>query len=324
MKEILVSSLKGIEDVCVSEIKDILGVKARKVYDKKIIFKTTNIKKYLSKARTVKRVCYFIKKFKFKSREDILEKTGKIKFDFKGSFMVKCNREGNHDFKSNEIEKGVGGIILKKGYNVDVKNPKNIVFVDIADNICFVSYLIKDNLCRRNYRFRRNNDSIDACIAASLVKLGKIEKKHIVVNPLCKDAIIGIEVYLQGVRKVCCLDGSKNNIRNSKINTRLAKAKIEFRDLDVDWLDTLFKDKSVDRVIAIISYSLRKKDVARRDFVELINQAEYILKKQGKIIVVGRNLSMLKSILSIYNLKIEKEKNVFVGKEKYEIWVLRL
>lgn len=323
MKQILVSSLKGLEDVCISEVKDILGVKARKVSDGGVVFKTNNLKKYLNKVRIIKRACYLIKKFEFKSKKDIVERIDKTKFEFKGSFRISCNRKGNHDFKSVEVERDIGRILVSKGNKADLSNPKNIIFVDIADNKCFVGYLIKDILHKRDYRFRRNNDSIDACLAASLVKIGDVEGKHFVVSPICKDGIIGIEFYLQGIKKVCCLDNSRNNIRNAKINAKLAKAKIEFHNNDLDWLITLFNEKSVDRVVTIVAGSLRKIDFIKKDFGELFNQAKYLLKKNGKIILVGRNLSMLDDVLNVYNFKIEKEKVVFVGKEKYEILVLK-
>ena len=60
MKEIIISSLRGLEDACISEIKDILGVKGKKICDGRVVFKTSNIKKYLDKARTIKKACYFV------------------------------------------------------------------------------------------------------------------------------------------------------------------------------------------------------------------------------------------------------------------------
>lgn len=321
MEKILVNCLRGLEEECISEIKEILEVKGRKAADGRVLFRSDELKKYLRKARTVYRVCRFVKNFKFKKKEDILKEIKRVKFDFNGSFRVKCNREGKHDFKSVDVEKEAG-IIIGDGKKVDFKNPKNVIFVDLVDNGCFLGYLVKEKMQKRDYRFKRNNDSIDACLSASLRYFGNVGKKELVVNPLCKDCVIGIEMFLQGVKKIYCFDGYPNNIRNAKINIKLAKAKIELSNRNVGWMSTMFKERSVDKIIAIFPYSSRKEDILKKDFKELFNQAGTVLKKDGKIIIVGRRISVLKDIMK--DFKVEKTKEVFVGKEKYGMGVLGL
>jgi len=54
---------------------------------------------------------------------------------------------------------------------------------------------------------------------------------------------------------------------------------------------------------------------------EFFYQAEFILNKKGKIVLIGKK-DLVKKYSSKYKFKIFDERNVFSGKMKYDVFVL--
>ena len=276
MKFIAVT-MRGAEGLASEEMKS-FAKSPKKIYDGHVLFEAKDLKKF--SPRLVNRVYSYIGHFEFSSIHDLVLKSSKLKFSFKGTFVVRCFRQGVHDFNSRVVEKDVGEVVYKKAFKVNLKNPDNIVIVDIVDNVCFVGLLLMNDVCKRKYRIKSFSSSINACLAAAAVKFSKVKSSSKVLDPFCKDGVIAIESYLLGCRHVTAFDESPNNIRAAKINAKLGGAKIKFVKTDVDSLDLKVDEESIDMIITCPPFLSKKKKQAAIENVyrEFFHQARNVLK----------------------------------------------
>ena len=312
---------KGIEDVTKLEIKEILRVNSKKVFDGRIAFNTKDIKKFIKKVRSVNTVYFLLKNFKFKDEEEILNKVGKLDFSFiKEDFVVRCSRIGKHKFNSMDIERSIGEIIFKKGFKVNLKS-ETIVYVDVIDDNFFIGYLIKDRLCKRDYRVNISNDGINACLGYSLLRIGGYKKEDVLVDPFCRDGVILIEAGLMKGKKLFGFDNS-NNIRNSKINAKMAKVNVEFSSFNVEWLDTRFKERSVDYIITALPYISKRNsyEVVKNELKNLFYTAKYVLKKKMLLLCVKDDF--IYGYVKEFNFKIVEKRGISVGNLHYILFVI--
>jgi len=316
--EYIAKTTQGLENIAIKEVNGILNVKSKKVFKGRVSFKTDSIDNFIKKTRTSSEVYSLIKKFNFKDKKSLLNEIKKIKFKIKKDFVVRCSRKGIHDFKSIEIEKLAGEIIHKKGFKVNL-NSNEIIYLDIEDKTCFLGKLIAKDLCKRQYRFSYHNQSINACLAASLIKLANI-KNEVLLDPFCRDSVIPIEASLQNIKNIYASDPEKNNIRNSKINAKLAKAKIKFSVSEIDWLDTKFKKNSV-KIVTSIPFESKRKSIEEIKPIlkEFFHQIKYISKES---IVLTQKPKLAKSIALNEKLKIQ-EKKIESNNIKYSIFILK-
>ena len=300
-------TINGIEDITSKEVK------GKKILDRRVLFK-----KELKNYRSLDIVYKLIDKFEFSDFEDLIDKLTKIKFKIKSPFKVECNREGQHNFKSVDIQKELNDFFTKKGYKLDYKNPKNIIYIDIINNNCVAGLLLKENLHKRDYRIKINNQSINACLAYALLKLSDYKKDDILVDPFCKDGVICIEAALLKGKKIYGLDENKNNIRNAKINAQLAKVKINFSICGIDWLSTKFKKNSV-KIITNLFICNRNEQEYTKILPEFFNQVDYILK--DKIGIITTKPELVKQYAN--KLKLEHERKITIGGMIYYILILK-
>ncbi|MBU2637921.1 MAG: hypothetical protein KJ955_03045 [Nanoarchaeota archaeon] len=334
----------GIEDIAIKEIEELTRAKAKTLLPGRLLFecneKKANELIYITKSLT--RVCLFLSRFKFKTLEDIETEVKKIKFNIKETFAVRCSRQGEHPFVSKDAEAAIGGIIDAK---VNLDNPDTIVFADIINNECIISILLtRKELQKREYRVKPNPQSINPCVAYAMVRLINWKKTESLLDPFCRDGVIAIEAALYACNiprgnfsddkieaidkkikrdelNIFAYDASMPNIRSTEINSKLASVnkQITFSRTELDWLDTKFSKESVDKIITLLPSSHDEKELAK-SYKEFMYQAEYILKKKGRIALAVLKPDILKKHLG--NFKITEERQIKVGEFKYWLLVL--
>jgi 23S rRNA G2445 N2-methylase RlmL len=239
--------------------------------------------------------------------------------------LVRCKRIGKHKFNSLEIEKLIGEIIHNQNHNVNLKEPETVIYADIINNTFFLGILLKKGLCKRDYRIRINPASINACIAYSLIKIAQPEKQDIILDPFCKDGIIPIETYLSGYKKIKGSDENYFSIKNSRINAKLAKARITFSHYGIDWLDTKIKKHSINKIITAPPFESKSKNIEdiKKLYKEFFYQASYILKKQGTITILTPKPELIIKIAKENNYKIIKKRKIIKGMGVYYILIFK-
>jgi len=115
------------------------------------------------------------------------------------------------------------------------------------------------------------------------------------------------------------------NVEASKKNSKLAGVDkfINFTRIDLEWLDTKFEEKSIDIICSRIpcpSKHIAESEI-KKTYKELFYQAEFVLKKGGRMAFLTERMSLLKEMLT-QDLKIVKEDEFWSGEQRYEFVLL--
>ena len=120
-----------------------------------------------------------------------------------------------------------------------------------------------------------------------------------------------------------CFDAKIMNINAAKKNAKIAgvNKSINFSRMDVEWLDTKLDKESVDKIVTHLPELTRNADIKdiEKLYEEFFYQAEFILKKNGKIVMIARNTDLLKKTAEKHKFKVEKEREVYSGKQGFKI-----
>ena len=298
---------EGMEDISIKEAEELICVKAKKLIPGRITFDATEqqAKELAYMTRSLLKIYELYQQIEFKDKEDILSKAkiGKIE----DPFVVRCQREGQHEFQSLELEQELGEIIHEQGHKVDLHNPKTTIIADITDNICILGRdLTPKDLCKRDYRIKANHRSVNACLAYAAIRYSGWTKNKTLLDPNCKDGVIPIEAALWACHmprgyfekdryeewdkkidrqklKITAADSLLPNVRAVEINSKLAdiKKQLSFMKVDLDWLDLKFDKESVDFIITSIDSEGM-----------LFKRAEQFLTKDGSIVIISHKPKM--------------------------------
>ncbi|MBI2673146.1 methyltransferase [Candidatus Woesearchaeota archaeon] len=316
-------TLKGIEDIAAKELKSIdKQLKVIKIEEARIIFSTKSIEK-IKEAKTIIYLYELFARFNFKKTEDFSKELKKIDFSFiKKDFVVKCNREGEHNFNSNDIARYIGEIIYKKGFKVNLDSD-TAIYIDIIKNKAFIGkLLVKEKLSKREYRLKLSNKTVNPCLAAALILISKSKKEDPLLDPFCKDGIIPIEAALIGYKNVYGIDETENNVRMAKINSKLANAKVKLLHNKIDWIDTYFKKDSLTIITnPPTSSKIISESEITKLYNEFFNQAKFVLKNKMVIAITKKDL--FNSIAKSFKFKLLEERKVIIGDLGYYILIYK-
>lgn len=121
-------------------------------------------------------------------------------------------------------------------------------------------------------------------------------------------------------------DDMLRNIKAAQKNAKIAglsSKDISFMKVDLSWLDTKFEKESVDCIVTVPPETTKfsdKKEIEKKHS-ELFYHADYILKKDGSIVLITRKPEEL--IEKSEKFKVVDNKEVMQGKEKYSIVIFR-
>ena len=321
----IATCIEGLEDVTILEIKEILKLKSNKFIPSKVLFEPKSEKDlaaFIYNTRSSVYVYLLLNNFIFNQKEDIINNIKKLSFNLKESFVVRCNRQGSHDFNSNDIEREAGAVIYDKTkIKVDLKNAFTTVIVDIIENNCFIGIDYTGiKLSKREYKIKNIPNNLNSCLAYSLVRLADYSASDFLLDPFARSCEILIEAALfclnisNGVRlkdkfffnnfvkisfkdkikkiklNILAIDAQQNSLRAGEINSKLASVNkyIKFSRLEIEWLDTKLTKDSVDKVVSFPLYptSTLPESKVETLYKELFYNLEFILKKSGLITIL--------------------------------------
>lgn len=114
-------------------------------------------------------------------------------------------------------------------------------------------------------------------------------------------------------------------VTSSKNNAKIAgiEKNINFARADIEWLDTKMEEASVDYIITDppMPSSMVNPQKIQKTYEEFFYQAEFVLKKDGKTIIITRNPLLIKKVAEQKKFKIQHERQVWSGKQEYEVLV---
>jgi len=122
--------------------------------------------------------------------------------------------------------------------------------------------------------------------------------------------------------EIFAIDSSMKHVNYAKKNAKIAGIvkSIEFRRIEMEWLDTRFKKETVDFFASKMPAT--KEQFAEKHYKEFFYQAEYVLKSKGIICVIG-NRQFIEKYAALYKFNIEKEQVIYSGKEAHTIFLIR-
>lgn len=122
-----------------------------------------------------------------------------------------------------------------------------------------------------------------------------------------------------------CLDPKLMNITAAKKNAKIAgiNKAINFSRIDTEWLDTKLNKEAIDKIVTHppeLTKNSNEKDIEKL-YDQFFYQAEFILKKTGKMTIISMNPELLKKAAEKYKFKPEKEREVWSGKQILKVIV---
>jgi len=291
--------IRGLENIAAEEVK------GKKVAKGRVSFEG-DIKNF----KSIKLVYDLIDSFIFKTKLELVRNISK-KLEFKGSFRVLCNREGEHKFDSGWVMSKLHNKIENDYRVVKYKDPERIIYVDIVEDKCLFGVLIKKDMYKRNYRVKLRGSTVHPCVAYSMLKLIDLKSKETFLEPRCGDGVIAIEAALLGA-EVTALD---RNIRDVRINAKIAKVEL---DLQEGKLDTLNK-KKFDK---IATYLPSVSKIKREGMISGIYEEFFLIMKKilkGRMAILVEKKKLVKKFSS--DFKLLEERKISVGNSGYYILI---
>lgn len=124
-------------------------------------------------------------------------------------------------------------------------------------------------------------------------------------------------------KQIIGMDSSMPSITAAQKNAKLAGVNkcITFTRLDLEWLDTKYSEKEIDRLITSPPEESKRMDrkTTEKIYKELFYQADYILSEKGAMGFIARNTEFLKEKAESYKFKTAEERKVRLGKETFSL-----
>jgi len=215
--------------------------------------------------------------------------------------------------------------------DLKIKKIDNEVYVDFSSDLEKRGYVIKDN-----------PPNLSSCIAFLAVNEIQFNRKDILVDPLCRGGKFLIEaahfinnipagrfkkfpfVHLKlferydfqkifvkwdnkGIEqdlKIFGIDSYTGNIDNAKINLESANVNAKLSCRSIDWMDSLFEEGSVDKIVTMLPSGKHKSTEAL--YRELFYQSVYCLNKKGMMIILSELENLVKKYAGQTGFKIVK------------------
>ncbi|MEK6947620.1 MAG: THUMP domain-containing protein [Nanoarchaeota archaeon] len=360
----LAVTLEGLESITQLEIKEILKLKSEVLYKGHISFNVKSEKdlaEFIYRSRSIIRAFLLLDNFNFIDIDDILKNIKDLDFPYlDDTFVVRCERQGSHAFNSQDIERSVGEFIAKKfDISADLDDAKTTIFLDISDDMCFIGIdFCGIKLSKREYRVKLLASSVNPVVAYSMLRISSADVEDSILDPFSRSGEIPIEAVLffrnipncinikekllfnklfkiefkdkiKELKKtsIICSDNMQNNLRAAEINAKIAAVNkyINFTRLEIEWLDTKYKEKSVDKIITFPIYpsnNLPEKNV-EKIYKEFFYNSEYILKKGGTITLLTPKKELIEKYSNEYKFKKINEVPITMGNSRFYIMIFK-
>ncbi|MEA3515094.1 MAG: THUMP domain-containing protein [Nanoarchaeota archaeon] len=241
---------------------------------------------------------------------------------------------------------------------VNLNNP-DITFIGLLDKNTF--YLCIDftgaDISKRDYRIFTHPNALKAGVAYAMLKIADIKEDEIIIDPMCGCGTIAIEAAhflskksthyftkdkfafskfmefdfekedakIKGkiTGKIHAFDNQMRHIKAAEKNAKIAAVNsiINFSRTDIEWLDTKFKEHSIDKIISFPpqkSKLILDKELEKL-FTELFYQAKYTLNAKGKMVLIsteGRINEILEKSAKMHDFKISSKTEIIHGQQK--------
>jgi putative N6-adenine-specific DNA methylase len=278
-----------------------------------------------------------------------------------GTFVVRAKVYDNEDFDTLDTERQVGEVIHEKyNAKVNLNDPDVTFFICVyEEKLYFGIDYAGIELSKRSYRLFGLSDSIKATIAYDLVRISGYKPGQVFLDPFSHSGIIAIEAahyatkksvnyfnkdkfafikfrdceplfkqwdkYTEELKGITASDCQQFHVKASEKNAKIAgiNKQINFSRMDTEWLDTKFEKGSVDHIVCNPPRATRllTEKGLEKIFQEFFYTAEFILKPEGRMVLLTKNYSQIIKYAQRHNFILKGNLEVRQGKEDYNIIV---
>lgn len=277
------------------------------------------------------------------------------------TFAVRCERHGEHPFSSQDLEAEIGAVVFKKRkLKVSLDNPEAVLFLYIYDDHCYIGLdMCGFDLSKRQYKIFTASSAIKGTTAYILCRFAEPDPKHVILDPFCSTSTIPIELalFFSGFSvnyfnkdkflfnnmlkfdftsldkkakfekfNIIGYDSQLRHVKASQKNAKIAGVDklLSISKLDAEWLDTKHDKKSIDRIISFPPHPTKTFSVseAKKLMKEFFYQAEFILKDDGKIVLLTLSKDLFLEAASKEKFKLESSHKIWQGQQEFDVIIL--
>jgi putative N6-adenine-specific DNA methylase len=134
-----------------------------------------------------------------------------------------------------------------------------------------------------------------------------------------------LDKFSESSLSITCSDSQQRNVKSAEKNAKIAGLNklMKFSRLDVEWLDTKFEKNSIDLIVSNppkVSRLLTEKGLDKI-FQEFFYTADFILKPNGKIVILVKSYAQILNQAQRYNFALKSKFPVHQGKEEFTILI---
>ena len=127
------------------------------------------------------------------------------------------------------------------------------------------------------------------------------------------------------IKGITASDAQQRHVKSAEKNAKIAglNKQVNFTRMDVEWLDTKFDKESVDCIVSNppkMSRLLSAKGFDKQ-FQELFYTADFVLKKEGKIVILAKNYSQIIKHAQRHHFNLKSNFPVWQGQEDLSILI---
>lgn len=199
-------TVRGFEDICINEIKELINVKAEKK-DNLVLFEAKDYYDFCKLcyvSQSISKTGILLLEKKFKSLESIKEAILKVDFSeftkesitFAVKSIIKENEEIESSFFCPEIGEAIIDNLTSKKieHKVDLDNPKLIFYAILIKNDF---YLMLDfaglDLSKRDYKLFQSQFALKGNLCYCLLRLAEIKSEETILDVFSGSGVIPIE-----------------------------------------------------------------------------------------------------------------------------------
>ena len=269
--QIMVSTIPGLEDVAAGELTERIGARIHQVRPSGVggrvlaAVQRDMMQKVFS-LRSIEHVVLLVKEFRIgrtlDALDEIYEQLSGLEVDG-SSFRITCERFGEHQFSSMDVERVAGQAVLDSNrIPVNLSKPDTEIRVDVLKERCLVG--IKLTKVPLHVRYRRafeHPSALNPVVAYAMLRLSGMKKGDQLLDPFCGGGTIPIEAA-QGWRDVDALgvDINPRFVEGAKRNAAAAGLEGRIRFVVGDATDLqrcLPKGWVPNRVVSNLPFGLR-------------------------------------------------------------------
>ena len=206
------------------------------------------------------------------------------------SFAVRVNRRGEHGFKSPELERALGEVLVRR-YRAPVRleDPDVLLRVDLFDQEALVGVqLTKKALSLRYPKVYAPMAALKTTVAYGMLRLVGAEEGAL-LDAFTGSGTIAIEAAqaFPGLSPVVGVDISTKAVAGAEENAKSAGVldRVEFRRADSRFLDRYFSPESFDFLLANPPYGKRlgKREDLFGLYLKFMHSARRVLRPGGRL-----------------------------------------